>query len=357
MSSRNIARQARTLLPCIMLVLLLMLLGCSSSAEPRVVLYSAQDEEFAQGLLADFTAHTGLRVDVKYDTEANKSVSLYTELVQEKARPRCDVHWNNEILATIRLQRQGILEPYDSPSAQPYPAPDKASDHSWTAFAARARILIVNTQMLKDNDRPHSIFDLTDPRWKGRVAMAKPQFGTTATQAACLFDVLGKDKARDFYLKLRDNGVQLVAGNKQVAEGVAQGQFAFGVTDTDDAIVEVKAGRPVTIVFPDRDGAPNNPRMGTLFLPNTVAIIRGCPNPQGARKLVDYLLSSDVEKRLAESESHQIPLNPQVQADLPKEILRPREAGGTVKSMQVDFDKATDLWDEVQEFLRKEFAR
>src|SRR5438270_13625697 len=98
--------------------------GCSSSKQ-RVVLYCAQDEEFAQGVLGDFTERNHLPVDVKYDTEADKSVSLYTELVREKARPRCDVHWNNEILATIRLQRQGLLEPYDSPSSRPYPPSDK----------------------------------------------------------------------------------------------------------------------------------------------------------------------------------------------------------------------------------------
>ncbi len=343
-------------LSCLFLCAVLFgLTGCSS--QPRVVLYSAQDEEFATALLKDFTQHTDLRVDVKYDTEATKSVSLLTELVQEKDKPRCDVHWNNEILATIRLQRQGLLEPYDSPSAKTYPASDRAADHTWTAFAARARILVVNTKLVKDNERPHSIFDLTDPRWKGRIAMAKPLFGTTATQAACLFDVLGSEKAMDFYRKLRDNGVQIVDGNKQVAEGVGAGQFAFGVTDTDDAMEEIKAGNPVAIVFPDRDGDPGNARMGTLFLPNTVAIIRNCPNPRGARQLVDYLLSAEVEKRLAESDSHQIPLNPEVKAELPKEIHRPREAGGTVKSMQVNFEKATDLWDEVQEFLRKEFAR
>src|SRR5262249_19985445 len=151
------------------------------------------------------------------------------------------------------------------------------------------------------------LLDLTDARWKGRVAMAKPQFGTSATQAACLFEVLGREQAKGFYLGLRDNGVRIVPGNKQVAEGVGQGQFAVGITDTDDAIAEVAAGRPVTIVFPDRDRSQDD-RMGTLFIPNTVAVIRGCPNPDGARKLVDYLLSAEVEAKLAETESHQIPL-------------------------------------------------
>lgn len=317
------------------------------------MLYCAQDKEFAEQALSDFTQQTGLAVFPKFDTEADKSVSLYVELINEKERPRCDVFWNNEILSTIRLQRQGLLEPYASPSAEPYPASVKAKDHTWHAFAARARILIVNTDLVPEADRPRSLFDLAQRRWKRPTAISKPQFGTSATQAACLFEVLGTEAAKAFYLDLRKNGVNIVPGNKQVAEGVGRGQFAVGITDTDDAIEEVKAGRPVAIIFPDRDGDKDRPRMGTLFIPNTVAIIKGGPNPTGARKLVDFLLSPEVEKALAEAASHQIPLNPQVNAQLPREIETPK----TVKRMDVNFDKAADLWDEVQTFLSREFAR
>jgi iron(III) transport system substrate-binding protein len=327
------------------------LAGCGD-AKKRVVLYCAQDQEFAEQVLGEFGKRTGLKVDPKFDTEADKSVSLYVELVNEKNRPRCDVHWNNEILATIRLRRQGLLEPYQSASAEPYPASAQAADHSWHAFAARARILIVNTQLVKDADRPRSLLDLTDPRWRGRGAMAKPQFGTSATQAACLFEVLGADQARQFYRDLNANQVRIEPGNKQVAEGVGMGKYAVGIADTDDAIAEVEAGRPVTIIFPDRD-RPVDDRMGTLFIPNTLAVIRGCPNPEGARRLIDYLLSPEVEVKLAETASHQIPLNPQVTVRLPKEIETPK----TVKAMAVDFEKAADLWEDVQTFLRNEFAR
>ena len=182
--------------------------------------------------------------------------------------------------------------------------------------------------------------------------MAKPNFGTSATQAACLFEVLGTEKAKQFYRGLKDNRINIVPGNKQVAEGVSEGRFAVGITDTDDAIGEVSAGKPVAIIFPDRD-APKESRMGTLFIPNTVAIVRGGPNPAGARQLVDFLLSTEVETKLAESDSHQIPMNPQVHATLPKEFATRQ----TAKAMDVNFDKAADLWDEVQEFLRNEFAR
>jgi iron(III) transport system substrate-binding protein len=333
------------------LVLAAALPGCGDSR--RVVLYCAQDREFAEQVLADFTRATGWQVGPKYDTEADKSVSLYVELLNESARPRCDVFWNNEIVSTIRLQRRGLLEPYNSTAAAPYPASAKAADHTWHAFAARARVLLVNRRLVAEKDWPRSLLDLTDPRWKGKAAMSKPQYGTSATQAACLFDVLGPDGARAYYRGLRDNDVQIVPGNKQVAEGVGSGAFLVGVTDTDDAIEEVQAGRPVAIIFPDRDGSASNSRMGTLFIPNTVALIKGGPHPEGGRKLIDFLLSPQVEAALAESASHQIPLNPDVKATLPPQL----EGGRTAKPMAVDFGKAADLWDEAQEFLRREFAR
>lgn len=330
-------------------------LGCSR--QPRVVVYCAQDQEFAEQIFADFQKQAsqtqpGLTVAPHYDTETTKSVSLYEELVREAERPRCDVYWNNEILSTIRLQRKGLLEPYASPSAAPYPAWCRGPDGSWHAFAARARVLLVNTKLVPEAERPKSLLDLTDPRWKGKAAMAKPQYGTSATQAACLFDVLGKEKARAYYLGLRDNQVAILGGNKHVAEAVGAGQFAVGVTDTDDAIDEVKKGWPVVIVFPDSD-RPAGERMGTLFIPNTVAVIKGAPNGAGGRQLVDFLLSPEVEKTLAESASHQIPLNPNVKAKLPEALEPARKA----KAMEVDWNKAADVWDEVQGFLAEQFAR
>lgn len=318
------------------------IIGCRNSAS-RVVVYCAHDREFAEEILQQFEKDTGLKVDVRWDTEANKSVGLKRDLLAEKASPRCDVHWNNEIIGTLELQKNGVLAPYASPSSAAYPAEFKASDHTWTAFAARARVLIVNTDKVKKDEFPKSLMDLTEPRFKGKVAMAKPFFGTTATQAACLFQAWGNDKASDFFRKLKANGVEPVTGNKQVAVGVGAGQFAVGMTDTDDAVAEIEAGKPVAMLFPEGD---------TLFIPNTVALIKGGPNPEGAKKLIDFLLSPEVEMKLAKSASRQIPLNPQVKLDEIKHVQTPR----TVKALQVDFAKAADVWDASQAFLVKEFG-
>ena len=326
--------------------------GCTKS-ESRVVVYSAQDEEFAARVFGDFATDSALTVAPKYDTEANKSVSLAEELKREAERPRCDVHWNNEPLGTIRLARAGVYEPYESPSAAGWPAWSKAKDKTWQAFAERARVLIVNTNLVPEVERPKSILELTDPKWKGKVAIAKPQFGTTATHAACLFEVLGPDAAKAYFRGLNANAIHVVPGNKQAATGVSAGTYAVGFTDTDDALIEVLAGKPVAIIFPDAAGHPAHPRLGTLYLPNTLAIIKGSPNPAGARKLVDYLLKPETERTLATGGGFQFPVNPQV-IDPPHPALKTRQQ---VKRMDADFEKAADLWDESQAFLREEFAR
>jgi iron(III) transport system substrate-binding protein len=340
------------------LFVLLILAGCGKAAPDRIVVYCAHDREFAEPILQDFTKETGLVVETRWDTEANKSVGLYADLEREKDKPRCDVHWNNEILATIRLQRLGILEPYQSPSAVPFPAALKATDHTWTGFAARARVLLINTKLVpKTEDQPISMMDFTLPKWKGKCAMARPQFGTTATQAACLFHLMGADAAKDFFHKMKENEVVLLQGNKQVAVAVGKGHVAFGVTDTDDAYAEMAEGNPVAIVFPDP--LPNSTKAGTLphhttlFIPNTVALIKGCPNPEGGKKLIDYLLRPEVELKLAKADSKQIPLNPHVKADA---FLMTTLPDWNVYGTIVDFSKIADQWDDAQRFLAKEFA-
>ena len=151
----------------------------------------------------------------------------------------------------------------------------RSPDGLWHGLAARARILLVNTKNVPKEQWPRSINDLADPKWKGQIGMAKPLFGTTATHAACLFAAWGDDKARAFYDKLKENGVKILSGNKQVAQAVSSGEIAFGITDTDDAYEEIQGARPVEIIYPDQGEG----EIGTLYIPNTLAVVKGRRTP------------------------------------------------------------------------------
>lgn len=336
----------RIILCFLLIVLNLSFAGCKGKKPTQqVVIYTSLDKVFSQPILESFEKQTDIKVLDVYDSEATKTTGLVNRLIAEKGSPRADVFWNSETGRTIVLKKKGVLERYVSPSAADIPAQFKDSDGYWTGFAARCRILIYNTDSLKEKGLPRSILELTEPQWKGKVALAYPLFGTTATHAAALFVHLGNQKAQEYFEALKANGVMITDGNASARDRVADGTVPIAFTDTDDALVAIKRGRPVDIIWPDKNG------IGTLLIPNTVALIKGGPNPEAGKKLVDFLLSPKVEEMLAFSESGQIPLR--------ADIKRPPHVPtlDKVKAMKVNYEKIADLMEPSGRFLQKLFVR
>ncbi|MFH1893735.1 MAG: extracellular solute-binding protein, partial [Candidatus Zixiibacteriota bacterium] len=116
----------------------------------------------------------------------------------------------------------------------------------------------------------------------------------------------GEDSAREYFAALEENDVVMVAGNSVSRDRVSDGELPVGFTDTDDANIAIRKGHSVRMVFPDSDG------MGTLLIPNTVALIKGARHLIEGKQLIDYLLSPEVESELAHSPSAQIPVRASV---------------------------------------------
>lgn len=335
----------KVLVACFSCCLLATVTGCWSRAEQEVVVYAALDREFSEPILDNFQAATGIHVLDKYDVESTKTVGLVSAIIQEQKRPRCDVFWNNEILHTLRLKKLGLLDVYLSPNADAFPENYRSATGDWYGLAARARVLIVNTQLVERDAFPASIQDLTDPKWKGQVGIAKPLFGTTATHSAVLFAAWGDERATEFFRAIRQNA-EVMSGNKQVAAAVGRGQLAFGITDTDDAIIEVDNGMPVAIIFPDQAEG----ELGSLFIPNSLCIIKGSRNTVNARRLIDYLLTPEIETQLATGPSAQFPINPNVATK--SRVLTDQP----IHWMDVDFDAAAEKWEKASNVLREIFV-
>ncbi|MCA9129728.1 MAG: extracellular solute-binding protein [Planctomycetales bacterium] len=283
----------------------------------------------------------GLSVLSQFDVESTKTTGLVSRLESEAGRPRCDVFWNNEIMHTLRLEEAGLLQSVRWQVPADWPTNMRSAQGCWVGIAARARVLIINGDLLADpSERPESVLDLADPKWKGRAAIASPLYGTTATHFAILDGHLGRAKALEFYNQVKNN-VQVLAGNKQVAQMVSSGQLAFGLTDTDDALIEIASGLPVEIVFPDQMAD----EFGTLRIPNTVAVMKGAPHPVAATALANYLVSEDTEGRLALGPSAQIPIRP-------GHPQSSRAVKTAVRWMDGDFSQAAKRWPELATQLR-----
>lgn len=315
--------------------------GCADDAD--VVIYCALDMTDSEPILLEFEERTGLKVRMEFDTEASKTVGLVKRIREEKNRTRCDVFWNNEFAHTISMANEGLLAEYDSPSAEGIPETFRDPQHRWTGFAARARVFIVNTD-LADPAEIHGMWDLVDPKWEGKTGIAKPLTGTTLTHAVALFSALGEEKALEYLNAVKGGGVSLVQSNAVLMRLVREGTLSWGWTDTDDYNRARIEGHPVAMVFPDAGEG----ELGTLFIPNTVCILKDAPHPEAAKKLVDYILSIEVEKKLAALDGAQIPLHASLKGQehqLPIEKMRPMDVDYT--KIGGEIDERADLFKEM----------
>ncbi len=220
-------------------VLLFLLVGCKSNKK-EVVVYTSVDQIYSEPFFAQFEKDTGIKVLANYDVEASKTTGLVNKLIAEKENPIADVFWNGEFSQTIRLKEEGILQPYVSPSAEHIPLKYKDTEGYWTAFGGRARVLIINTDLVQESEYPSSVYDLLNEAKSLNAAMAKPLFGTTATHAAALYAHLGSDEAKFYYDSILHSNTRIVDGNSVVRDLVANGELAYGITDTDDGIGALK---------------------------------------------------------------------------------------------------------------------
>lgn len=311
----------------------------------EVVVYTSVDQIFSEPVLKRFEEQTGIKVKALYDVEASKTVGLVNRLLAEKSNPQADVFWNSEVSRTIQLKNEGVLTPYQSEHWQHFPETFKDSEYYWTGFGARARVLIYNTDLVQESELPHSILDLTAPQWRAKSTMAYPLFGTTATHIAAMYASLGQDMTEEFLRHLKENEVVIVDGNGRTRDMVVEGEVPIGMTDTDDANVAIKQGKPVNTVYLDKDG------FGTLLIPNTVALIKGAPHSTEGQLLIDYLLSAETEEMLAFGESAQMPLRSGVRK--PDYIPDISE----IKAMEVDYQAVADYIEQAAKFNQQLFVR
>jgi iron(III) transport system substrate-binding protein len=316
--------------------------GGPSSATRTVVVYTSADQPFAEPVLQAYKEKTGADVQMVFDTEETKTTGLVNRLQAERNNPRADVFWSSDPARGIAVTRMGLAQPYVSPNATAIPPTFKDPQGLWTGFAARARVLIVNTKLVPEAETPKSLLALKDPRWRGKACIANPLFGTTSFHAAALFVKWGDERAEQFFRDLKANRVQVLDSNGSVKEQVSAGLIPWGLTDTDDANVAIQEGKPVRMVYPDQEEGG----LGTPLMPNSVSLIQGAPHAEEGKKLVDYLLSPEVEAMLARSHSMNMPLHPRVET--PPHV----DAIDKLKFFEVDYGQVAARVQEVDRKLQ-----
>jgi iron(III) transport system substrate-binding protein len=257
------------------LITVVLLTGCGKSQSPVVVIYTSQDEVFAEPILAEFQKETGIQARAVYDSEAVKTVGLVNRLLTERGNPQCDVFWNNEEFRTRQLAAHDVFR----------------KTNGWTHLGYRTRRIVINTNLLIAAAAPRTFSDATNAMWRGKVALAYPLFGTTATHCHALRQHWGAAAWENWCRALAANKPFLVDGNSVVVKMVSQGEASWGFSDSDDIAGAQREGFPVAALTTTDE---------TLFVPNTVGVIRNCPHPEAAQRLYEFISDPKVSAKLVE---------------------------------------------------------
>ena len=287
----------------------LVVLIWQTQTNAKLTVYCAHDSIFAEEVLREFERREGIPVEVKFDSEATKSLGLVERIIRENGRPSCDIFWNNEMLGTLDLARRGLLMEYKGPGWERTPPQWRDDMGLWAGFGGRLRMKIVNTKRADHNEPVAGN--------SAHFAIAKPLYGTTLSHFSSLWSIWGPERTKAWHSEIRTAGVQIVNGNAVVRDLVASGSVGAGWTDSDDYFGAKEAGKSV-LAKPVLMGDGL-----AICIPNTVAILKGASRPDHARKLADFLLSARTEVALANSKARQIPLGPLTdaqRASLPEEV-------------------------------------
>ncbi len=323
----------------ILVAILLAASGCSKRAANEVVVYVSEDQVFSEPILKDFERETGINVKPVFDTEEAKSTGAMNRLIAEKDNPQADVYWANEPIRAEVLKQKDISSPYVSENSKEIPDGFKDLQGYWTGFSARVRVLVVNSKL---KDKPQSILAYTDPKWKDKSVITNPLFGTTTDEVAALFTIWGDERAKAFMEAMKKNGVRISTNNGESADLVASGESDYGLVDSDDGVNRIRQGKPIEMIYPDQGEGD----VGCMVVPNAVVLIKGAPHPENAKKLIDYLLSKETERKLAFADCAQIPLHPDVET--PSDVKHIND----LKTMSVNYAEVARKMTDIQPYLK-----
>ena len=282
-------------------------LGAAAAHAADLNVYTIWPENYARPMFQEFEKQTGIKVNFLRFS----SGEALTRVIAEKNNPRIDVLFGGPVETFAAGIKEGIFEPYKSPSFTKLPPRFKHADGQWTAIADDPLVFMTNAAFLKTNNLkpPASWDDLLNPAYKNSLQMADAR--TSGTAVTRIFSVLevndrNEDKAFAYLKKLRPN-VQVYTksgGGGTLPTGL--GQAAGGIFFIVDALETKAKGYDVVISFP---------KEGIGSSAEAIALIKGAKNPEAGKKLIDFATSAAMQSKLSGFKVNFVPANPDVKTD------------------------------------------
>lgn len=303
-------RLSRTWLVVAAAALFVIAAGCGSDSSDdadgggqgpeKLTVYSGRNEALVGPLLKQFTKDTGIEVAVRYADSA----SLAAQLVEEDSRSPADVFFSQDAGALGSLSKRGLLAAAPPEAVQAVDAKYRSKDDTWVGVSGRARVIVYNPTKVPEAEVPTSVFDLTDPKWRGRIAVA-PTNASFQSFVTAMRIQAGEDRTQEWLRGLKANEPKTFPGNLPVVEAVDKGEADLGLVNHYYIYARGAAIGQDKVVA--RNAFTTNGDPGALINVAGVGILKSSKNADTAATFVKYLLAKDAQTYFAE-ETHEYPL-------------------------------------------------
>lgn len=274
------------------------LAGCSGGDGDRLTIYSGRTQNLIEPLLQQYTKETGTKVDVRYGDSAD----LALQVEEEGSKSPADVFISQSPGAMDFLSGNGQLAALPATVVDQVDARYRSPKDEWVGLSGRVRVLAYNTDEVPEADLPSSVFDLTRPEYKGKLAVA-PTNGSFQDFVTAMRADVGDEKALAWLEGLKANGAKTYANNTAIVQAVGRGEVAMGLVNhyyNERAKVEDPSVKSENHAFAAGD-------LGNLILVTGAAVLRSSDNQDAAQRLVDFLLSKQAQEYFAQ-ETFEYPL-------------------------------------------------
>ena len=204
------------------------LTGCAKETTPTsgdqtITVYSGRSEDLIQPLLDQFSAETGIGVEVRY----SDSASLAAQILEEGDNVQADVFFSQDAGALGAVSEAGAFKVLNSDITELVAAEYRAKDNTWTGVSGRSRVISYDPAQVSESELPKSIFDLADPKWKGKIGIA-PTNASFQSAITAMRVLEGEDATAKWLAAMKANAV-LFEKNGQILEAVEAGEIAVGL--------------------------------------------------------------------------------------------------------------------------------
>ena len=257
----------------------------SPESTDSLVIYSPHKADMINPIVKEFQEATGIKVEIV----AAGTGELLKRIESESDNPLGDIMWGGGAESLNAFGQ--YFAPYESPEIENIDEKFVSKEYLWTGTSPLPMVIMYNKNLVAPEDVPQAWEDLLDPMWKGKIAYADPtRSGSSFTILATMLEA-HKDRGDDgwafineFYQNLDG---KLTSGSSGVYKGVADGEYAVGLTLEKTAMEYVNAGAEVGIVYPAD---------GTSAAPDGIALIKGAKNEENAKKFFDFALTAKTQK-------------------------------------------------------------